>query len=67
MDHFLTLDELEILVDFIIRLYRIDTVRTRRALIESVLLPSLEGIIMSSKHASILVLKLLRGFLEGKD
>ena len=53
-------------MEYLTRLYKIDVVRTRRALIESSLLPSLEPLI-SNKYALILVLKLLRTFLESKD
>lgn len=45
------------------RLYRLDLVRTRHALIESGLLPQLTGR-LRNKYVLILVLKLLRFFLE---
>lgn len=66
MGYFSTTEELEILVDFEMKLYKIDLIRTRRAMIESELLQKI-GSATQNKYILMLALKLLRFFLEFKN
>lgn len=63
---FTTPSEIAVLVEFFIRLYKIDPQRTRRSLLEGGLLPRIEAAI-GNKYVAIAAVKLLRNFLEGSE
>jgi hypothetical protein len=65
--HFASTEDYEILTDFYIKLYRLDLLRTRRAIIDSQLLPTFEPLIRKNKYILLLVVKLLRFFLQERD
>lgn len=60
--YFATIEELEILMGFMLRCYKVDHNRTRRCITEGTLIDRLEGQ-CENKYALILIVRFLRSLL----
>ncbi len=55
---------IEIYVDFVLKIYKVELIRTRRMLIESKVMEELDKL-LTKKSILICIIKLLDNFLEG--
>lgn len=55
---------IEIYIDFVLKIYKVELIRTRRMLIESKVMEELDKL-LTKKSILICIIKLLDNFLEG--